>query len=207
MAWTNLSFPFGSTLSSTQMTQLDDNFDALAAGSSGAPTIQTAALANGIITNAKLGNGSVTETKLGSTVKPWILLDSASSSGASGSELLEGLSTSYDEYIVVGYNFYSSLAGGSTLVLQPMLSGGGAGTAQAIMTTLDSNPYSFFEIRFYNPEQTTVSKYCLINGYDRKAGAVISSVVAIAPASAIDAVRIDSGNTYTGELRLYGRKT
>lgn len=44
MAWTDLTFTFGSTLSSSKMTQLDDNFDALAAGSAGAPKIQTAAL-------------------------------------------------------------------------------------------------------------------------------------------------------------------
>lgn len=44
MAWTDLSFSYGSLLTSTKMTQVDDNFDALAAGSSGAPKIQTAAL-------------------------------------------------------------------------------------------------------------------------------------------------------------------
>ena len=37
MAWTNLSFPTGSKLSATQMTQLQANFQALANGDNGAP--------------------------------------------------------------------------------------------------------------------------------------------------------------------------
>lgn len=41
MAWTDLSFPFGSLLSSTKMTQLDANLDALAAGDTGAPALKT----------------------------------------------------------------------------------------------------------------------------------------------------------------------
>lgn len=44
MAWTNLTFAFGSILTSTQMTNLDANFDALANGDSGAPRIQEAAI-------------------------------------------------------------------------------------------------------------------------------------------------------------------
>lgn len=43
MAWTNLTFSFGSVLTSTKMTQLDANLDALAAGNSGSPKIQEAA--------------------------------------------------------------------------------------------------------------------------------------------------------------------
>lgn len=39
MAWTNLTFNFGAVLTSTQMTQLYDNFAAMAAGSGGAPSI------------------------------------------------------------------------------------------------------------------------------------------------------------------------
>lgn len=44
MAWTDLAFSFGSLLTSTKMTQLDANFDAMAAGDSGAPNIAFAAL-------------------------------------------------------------------------------------------------------------------------------------------------------------------
>ena len=43
MAWTDVTFAFGSILTSTKMTQLDDNFDALANGDSGSPKIQEAA--------------------------------------------------------------------------------------------------------------------------------------------------------------------
>lgn len=41
MAWTDLTFGYGTILTSTQMTQLDANLDALAAGASGAPIIKT----------------------------------------------------------------------------------------------------------------------------------------------------------------------
>lgn len=44
MAWTDLTFAFGSLLTSTKMTQLDNNFDALASGASGAPEILIDAL-------------------------------------------------------------------------------------------------------------------------------------------------------------------
>lgn len=61
MAWTNLSsaFGFGSVLTSTQMQNLRDNLAALAAGDSGAPAIQTAALDGGIVTNDKIANQTI----------------------------------------------------------------------------------------------------------------------------------------------------
>jgi len=44
MVWTNLTFPYGSKLSSAQMTQLQANFAAMAAGDAGAPEIDNIAL-------------------------------------------------------------------------------------------------------------------------------------------------------------------
>ena len=44
MVWTNLTFPYGSKLSSAQMTQLQANFAAMAAGDAGAPEITKDAL-------------------------------------------------------------------------------------------------------------------------------------------------------------------
>lgn len=44
MAWTSLTYAFGSLLTSTKMTQLYDNLTALANGDSGAPTIQPSAI-------------------------------------------------------------------------------------------------------------------------------------------------------------------
>lgn len=67
MAWTNLTFAFGSTLTSAKMTQMDDNFDALANGDAGAPRIQTAAYQDLSITPIKISaipDGSATEPKL-----------------------------------------------------------------------------------------------------------------------------------------------
>lgn len=64
MAWTALTFAFGSTLTSTKMTQMQDNFTAVANGDSGAPNIQTAGIANLAVTAAKLASSSVEEAKL-----------------------------------------------------------------------------------------------------------------------------------------------
>lgn len=49
MAWTSLTFAFGSLLTSTKMTQLYDNITAVANGDSGAPTVQNSAVAVGAI--------------------------------------------------------------------------------------------------------------------------------------------------------------
>lgn len=54
MAWTSLTFAFGSLLTSTKMTQLSDNITALANGDSGAPSIQTAAIAAGVVAQSQL---------------------------------------------------------------------------------------------------------------------------------------------------------
>jgi len=62
--WTDLTFAYGSLLTSTKMTQLDANLDALAEGASGAPKIQTAAIQDSAITGAKLANGAVTSDKI-----------------------------------------------------------------------------------------------------------------------------------------------
>lgn len=48
MTWFNLTFAFKEILASSKMTQLDENFDALANGDSGAPSIQHDALASDI---------------------------------------------------------------------------------------------------------------------------------------------------------------
>lgn len=64
MAWTSLTFAFGSTLTSTKMTQMQDNFTAVANGDSGAPNIQTNAIANSAVTESKIATGAVTNSKL-----------------------------------------------------------------------------------------------------------------------------------------------
>jgi len=65
MAWTDLTFSFGSLLTATKMTQLDDNLDALAAGDAGAPEIQSEALADNITLAGNLyaNGGSVYSDK------------------------------------------------------------------------------------------------------------------------------------------------
>jgi|GEM_PF-2801635 len=44
MAWTALSFAYGSKLTSTKMTQLFDNFTAMGSGSAGAPKVSRSAI-------------------------------------------------------------------------------------------------------------------------------------------------------------------
>ena len=67
MTWTNLTFPFASLLTSTQMTQLDANFEALAAGDSGAPSIAEAAMGSASVNRAahKTSTASVGTSVLG----------------------------------------------------------------------------------------------------------------------------------------------
>lgn len=70
MAWVALSYAFASKLTSTKMTQLFDNFAAMAAKASGAPVlansyVTTAMLATAAVTEAKLATASVTEAKYG----------------------------------------------------------------------------------------------------------------------------------------------
>lgn len=54
MAWTSLTFSFGSLLTSSKMTQLYDNLTALANGDSGAPAIQEAAMGSASVNQAAL---------------------------------------------------------------------------------------------------------------------------------------------------------
>lgn len=53
MAWNNITYAYGSVLTSAKMTQNQDNFTALAQGLSGAPKILTAALNDSLLTGAK----------------------------------------------------------------------------------------------------------------------------------------------------------
>ena len=76
MAWTNLTFSFGQVLTSTQMTQLDDNFEALAAGDSGAPGLETAAYDAASVTLAKLANDTKCKGAIASTTSSQSTTDS-----------------------------------------------------------------------------------------------------------------------------------
>lgn len=64
MAWTSLTFAYGSILTSTKMTQMYDNFQAVADGDSGAPNIQTAGIAANAVTSAKIATGAVGHDEL-----------------------------------------------------------------------------------------------------------------------------------------------
>lgn len=62
MAWTSLTFAFGSLLTSTKMTQLYDNITAAFNKDSGAPV-----LANGYIVTAMFGSASVDQATIGAS--------------------------------------------------------------------------------------------------------------------------------------------
>lgn len=62
MSWTTLSFPYGSILSSSKMTQLYDNITAQANGDTGAPKQQTLGIANNAVTAAKMNDVSASNT-------------------------------------------------------------------------------------------------------------------------------------------------
>lgn len=68
MAWTTLTYAFGSTLPSSKMTSLQDNFTALAQGLSGAPKFKTAALnqvsGSEAVVTAAMRSAAVTLVKL-----------------------------------------------------------------------------------------------------------------------------------------------
>ncbi len=66
--WTDLTFAYGSLLTSTKMSQLDANLDALAEGASGAPTITTTAIGSGCVTSYNIADGAVTATEIQSNV-------------------------------------------------------------------------------------------------------------------------------------------
>jgi len=84
MAWTNLSFAFGAILTSTQMTQLDDNLDALMSKAAGAPV-----LANSYIVTAMIGALQVTEAKLAAAVSAQLVTngDTHNHSGGDGADI------------------------------------------------------------------------------------------------------------------------
>lgn len=64
MAWTSGNFPFGSTLTYTDMNNVYANFAAIAAGSIGAPEIQSDALDSNCVDFASIIDGSITDSSL-----------------------------------------------------------------------------------------------------------------------------------------------
>jgi len=59
MAWTDLEFDFGSILTSSKMTNLQANFQAMADGDSGAPAIQAEAIDSNVVSIDKCDSGVV----------------------------------------------------------------------------------------------------------------------------------------------------
>jgi len=78
MVWTNLTFNFAAILTNTEMNQLDANFDAVAAGLSGAPNYATAAYDTGIFTAADIGANAARQSEFKTaTASQSVLVDSS----------------------------------------------------------------------------------------------------------------------------------
>ncbi len=65
--WTNINYAANSLLTSTKMTQNQQNFHALVEGSTGAPKIQAAAIDTDSVITVKIKNDAVDENKLDET--------------------------------------------------------------------------------------------------------------------------------------------
>ena len=118
MAWTTLTFPYGSLLTSTKMTQMQDNFTAFANKDSGAPV-----LANSYVVEAMLAASAVTEAKIAA---------SAVSSGK--------LKTTYGDVSVTGTTATNvTLPGGSHGFYAPTWNSAGYSVSATIASVLTVN--------------------------------------------------------------------
>lgn len=98
MSWTDVSFPYASTLTAAKLNQLQANFAAITSAASGAPSIVTAAIEPGAIRIYHLseaqasgsvvvaGNGESTYTLTGGTYSWWTM----SSTGSGGFSFKSG---------------------------------------------------------------------------------------------------------------------
>lgn len=89
MTWTALTYAFGSKLTSTKMTQNQDNFSAVCNKDAGAPVLANsyvveAMLANGSVANAKIANGSVDNNKIASGAVTWGQISTGLQQSAAG---------------------------------------------------------------------------------------------------------------------------
>ena len=66
MAWTTLSYPFGSVLTSSKMTQLYDNFAAVTNKDSGAPVLKNDYIVNAMIATNAVNADSIADGTVGS---------------------------------------------------------------------------------------------------------------------------------------------
>jgi hypothetical protein len=83
LAWTNLTYIYGSQLTATKMNQLYDNFAAMAGANTGAPRLASASLETALVTQSRLSTATAsglaggTYTLVGGTYSWW----TASSTG------------------------------------------------------------------------------------------------------------------------------
>lgn len=207
MAWTDLTFNFGAVLTSAQMTQLDDNFDALAADATGAPDVVGATRVL-ISSQTASGAASVDFTGIDGTYKMLeleLIGVSPSVSTSWGLRIDAG-----GGFQATGYEFahrYSRVTGADVAF-------GGASQVIAFVTT-SAGPAAaaVFDGRLYfpDPANTTTSKrFSGVGTYRDSGGDTHAGYFGGAHAGSATAVTgiqvIAAAGTISGTFRLYGVK-
>ena len=219
MAWTDLTFSVGQILTAAQMTNMDDNFDALAAGLSGAPPIEPPAL------DAAVGS--------------WIEITQTVISGSPATvDFTTGIDDTYDLYMVVLQNvvpatdatdLYMRLSSASSWITTgsyfqafayPNASTGGAWSIAAgqafigIGISLGTGTGESYNghIIFYNMRDTSSHKHMFLNSSVRNSSPNIVGrfgACSVNSQAALDGIRfyMASGNLSSGTITLYGMNT
>lgn len=170
MAWTNLTFAYGSVLTSAKMTQMYDNFSALATGASGAPTITTNAATATNLTGASAITSSLGADVLCNNIT--LYFDGPTiAQGSTGTWFVSGSITVYST--VSACNWDVKLWDGSTVIdsgeiFTPNSSGGIAtlcgyissptGNIRISVKNLTSNGYIKFNLTG-NSKDSTISAF------------------------------------------------
>ena len=212
MAWTDLTYSFGSVLTSTQMTQNQDNFTALAQGLSGAPKILSAALDSGVgqaltlLSTASASTSSAIDFTLDiATYKNFKVIIRAYAPSTTSTNLLLRYSTN----------------GGSTF---KSASGDYASSLSVVTTSIELTPYgslstgagyfAYFELDFFDMNASGTTRHPVMWRYGINQNAVTlnkydTDLIGTSKANmsaSVDAIRFlsSSGNIDNGIFYLYG---
>ena len=117
MAWTDLSFPSNSLLTSLKMTQLDENFDAVVAGNAGAPALNVNSfMVSGVASLATLNISSG-----GRTLQVFSgTLFNASSGFNTGQQSSAGLFNASSGFNTLGVSCFGSMQANSPAPAAPV---------------------------------------------------------------------------------------
>lgn len=187
------------------------------------PATGTATPASGVLTFAGTNGNTVsaagsTVTISGSGVGALVLIQTQTVSGAQWLNFTTGITTTYNNYVLVGVNVTTSLGGASSVGLQLSIDGGatyiatgygtgGGGTTMGITSLTNADSVNSFTSDLYN--LTSGSSYVLAAtlsaGFDSTGGS--TNGIYSVPNTVVNAFRIGTTNgalTITGTYSLYG---